>query len=361
MNLSHTFTEFPSNLPNIQRFLPWSAQTQLFHGFQDIIRDFSTSIADRLLKSYSIFHHYTHFCLISLQFFRQLESLDWAWELLLLSSTSDRPHQPRLWPEPLLRLTHMPSKSHTLWYPDVCRTMVTQTVLMILEEPRKAPWNSPSISELLWETVDAVSILAVGFLAKLHILHSFSYLLNKKPGIKKSFLSPRHLSPILLWLGSLWNPDVLLCVTDQSNANPKTQRLHITVPSVSEDSESTFSFFKVWWKFLPWCWEALGSDCFCFRLRAVLYEKSVSLMCFDLLSVTCLTPTCGCLHLSDQKRSYIWMGVVEISTHSGGSQQEALNTKIFSSTQQRPLGSTHIASLPALVSSRSANNTVLPK
>lgn len=119
-----------------------------------------------------------------------------------------------------------------------------------------------------------------------------------------------------------------------------------------------FLFFKVWWKFLPWCWEALGSDCFCFRLRAVLYEKSVSLMCFDLLSVTCLTPTCGCLHLSDQKRSYIWMGVVEISTHSGGSQQEALNTKIFSSTQQRPLGSTHIASLPALVSSRSANNTL---
>lgn len=236
--------------------------------------------------------------------------------------------------------------------------MVTQTVLMILEEPRKAPWNSPSISELLWETVDAVSILAVGFLAKLHILHSFSYLLNKKPGIKKSFLSPRHLSPILLWLGSLWNPDVLLCVTDQSNANPKTQRLHITVPSVSEDSESTFSFFKVWWKFIPWCWEALGSDCFCFRLRAVLYEKSVSLMCFDLLSVTRLTPTCGCLHPSDQKRSYIWMGVVEISTHSGGSQQEALNTKIFSSTQQRPLGSTHIASLPALVSSRSANNTL---
>lgn len=81
-------------------------------------------------------------------------------------------------------------------------------------------------------------------------------------------------------------------------------------------------------------------------------------MCFDLLSVTRLTPTCGCLHLSDQKRSYIWMGVVEISTHSGGSQQEALNTKIFSSTQQRPLGSTHIASLPALVSSRSANNTL---
>lgn len=153
----------------------------------------------------------------------------------------------------------------------------------------------------------------MGFLAKLHILHSLFILTEQKPGIK-SFLYPR-LSPILLWLGSLWNPDVLLCMTDQSNANPKTQRLHITVPSVSEDSESTFGFFlKVWWKLLPWCWEALGSDCFCFRLGTVLYEKSVPLMCFGLLHVTCLTPTCRCLHLSDQKRSYIWMGVVEIST-----------------------------------------------
>lgn len=112
-----------------------------------------------------------------------------------------------------------------------------------------------------------------------------------------------------------------------------------------------FFFLKVWWKFLPRCWETLGSDCFCFWLRAVLYEKSVPLMCFDLLRVTRLTPTCGCLHLSDQKRSYIWMGVVEISTHSGGSQQEALKTKIFSSEEQRPHSSAHITPLPALVSS----------
>lgn len=112
-----------------------------------------------------------------------------------------------------------------------------------------------------------------------------------------------------------------------------------------------FFFLKVWWKFLPRCWETLGSDCFCFWLRAVLYEKSVPLMCFDLLRVTRLTPTCGCLHLSDQKRSYIWMGVVEISTHSGGSQQEALKTKIFSSEEQRPHSSAHITPLPAPVSS----------
>lgn len=180
---------------------------------------------------------------------------------------------------------------------------------------------------------------------------AFSYLLKKKKKNRDKKFSLPPLSPFLLSLGSRWNPDVLLCVTDQSNANPQTQRLHITVPSVSEDSESTFFFLKVWWKFLPRCWETLGSDCFCFWLCAVLYEKSVPLMCFDLLRVTRLTPTCGCLHLSDQKRSYIWMGVVEISTHSGGSQQEALKTKIFSSEEQRPHSSAHITPLPALVSS----------
>lgn len=80
---------------------------------------------------------------------------------------------------------------------------------------------------------------------------AFSYLLKKKKKNRDKKFSLPPLSPFLLSLGSRWNPDVLLCVTDQSNANPQTQRLHITVPSVSEDSESTFFFSKSLMKVSP--------------------------------------------------------------------------------------------------------------
>lgn len=97
-------------------------------------------------------------------------------------------------------------------------------------------------------------------------------------------------------------------------------------------------------------------------LPVLLLALHLRRLCLWCTLTCCLWPTwplhvnvCICLI---RKWSYICMGVVEISTHSSVSQQDALNTKIFSSVEQRPRSSGHITPLPALVSSRPANNTL---
>lgn len=104
------------------------ANSQNFHAFQVIIRDFCTSIAGHLLKSYATFHHYTHFCLISLRFI----PVTWKFGPSCRTFALDRNFSCACEERPCSRSYTQQVIGYIL-YPElhVDRTMAIQTELMI--------------------------------------------------------------------------------------------------------------------------------------------------------------------------------------------------------------------------------------